>query len=177
MKKIYIKEVICTIIISLVLAPGLAFAYYQGEKYGETPGQGPRQGLETGRLCNIAEELGLSAEQEEQLKEQKFQESYTRIDTQNKIRLKELQLRHELEKAEIDREGLNNIVQELKELQGTMVEQRVDSILKMKQILTPEQFEKLHSLHIQRIQGRARQKGSKGFLQGLKEKFRGLRGQ
>ena len=111
--------------------------------------EGKDEGL---TVSDIAQELDLTAEQKQQLKEQRYQEGHKRTETRNKIRLKELELRHELEKEEIDREGVNTIVEELKELGGLMLNQRVDSILKMKQILTPEQFERLQLLGERRRQ-------------------------
>ena len=83
------------------------------------------------------------------------------MEARNKIRLKELQLRHELEKTEANREAINKITKELKELQGVMLDQRVDSVLKMKQLLTPEQFERLQSLGMRRMQNSHGREGNK----------------
>ncbi len=105
---------------------------------------------------NIINELSLTPEQRELLKEQRYQERYKMINTRNKIRLKELELRHELEKKEINREAVDKILAELKKLQSNILEQRVEAILKMKEILTPEQFEKLQSISEQRYKNRGR---------------------
>ncbi|MFH1878003.1 MAG: hypothetical protein ABH883_04280, partial [Candidatus Omnitrophota bacterium] len=43
-------------------------------------------------------------------------------------------------------EVIKNTVSEIKGLQGRLIDNRVDNFLKMKQILTPEQFQKLSSL-------------------------------
>ena len=124
------------LVFSLIFLPGLAFA--------QLPEQGQAEQLsEELPISNIAQELGLSPEQKAQLKEQRFQAKYNQVEMRNKLKLKELELRHELEKEAINQEAITGIVAELKELQGMIIEQRIDSILKMKEVLTPEQFEKL----------------------------------
>ncbi len=163
MRKGFVREIGYTAIFFLVLLPCLAFAQPQLQETPEQVG-------EELSISDIAQELGLSANQKEQLSEQRFQEQYTRMETRNKIRLKELQLRHELEKDAINKESVDKIVAELKELQGDTIEQRVNSILKLKEILTPEQFEKLQS------RGRWRmQQGKQEGVQGLRKRFRDLK--
>ena len=159
MKKRFVKEIACVVILSLIFFPSLAFA--------QPPAQGPAEQGPAGKegeeipISNIAQKLGLSLEQKEQLKEQRFQQKYNKMETRNKIRLKELELRHELEKEVINQETIDKIVVELKELQGITIEQRVASILKMKEILTLEQFEKLQSLDKLRMH-----RGKQGAHQG-----------
>ena len=155
MKKRLIKEIACVAIFSLVFLPCLAYA--QPQATGTAEQDSAEQEVEGMPISNIAERLGLSEEQKEQLKEQRFNEKYNRMETRNKIRLKELELRHELEKEAVNQETINKIVSELKELQGIAIEQRVDSVLKMRQILTPEQFEKLGSFGKQKMRGAVRE--------------------
>jgi Spy/CpxP family protein refolding chaperone len=153
MKNLFKKMVVAAAVFSMVLAPSLVLARDES--------QGPAEAdYEELSSRNIAAELGLTEEQKELLKEQRYQAKYKRIETFNKIRLKELELRHELEKKEINEKTVRTIVDELKKLQGNMIEQRVDAVLSMKKILTPEQFEKL--------QARGRQKMRKGFFNRIK---------
>jgi len=94
-------------------------------------------------IGSISDELGLTKEQKEKLKDQRFKEQYNKTEIRNNIKLKELALRHELEKSTVNMDAVNGIVNELKELQGKKIDQRVQAILNMKQLLTEEQFEKL----------------------------------
>ena len=170
MKKRFIKEITCAVIFFLIFLPCLAFAQPLAQGPAE---QGPaEQEGEEVPISNIAQKLGLSAEQVKQLKEQRFQEQYNRMETRNKIQLKELELRHELERDVINREAIDKIVAELKELQGTLIEQRVESIIKLKEILTPEQFEKLESLGKQRMR-----RGKQEVPQGLRNRLQDLKNQ
>ncbi len=144
MRKRLIKAMTYAVILSLTLMPSMGFC--------QSVVQDPIEEGEELPVPNIAQVLGLSPKQKEQLKEQRYQDELKRIDTRNKIRLKELELRHELEKKEVNRQAINRVVEELKELRGAMLDQRVDSILKLKEILTPEQFEKLQSFDERRRQ-------------------------
>ena len=153
------KTIAYAMIVSCMLIPSGALAQPVAQ-------ESPEEGHEEFAVSEIAAELGLTSEQKEQLKEQRYQAMYKRIDIANKRRLKELELRYELEKKEINREAINKIIGELKEIQATMLEQRVNSILKMKEILTPEQFEKLQYLGLSKP---GRQKGFKGLRDRFKE--------
>ena len=103
--------------------------------------------LDRSETSNIVRDLDLTSEQKGLLKEQKYQQELQRTETKNNMKLKELQLRHELEKEEINQEAVNKIVEELKVLNGKMLEHRVGAVIKMKGILTPEQFEKMQARH------------------------------
>jgi Spy/CpxP family protein refolding chaperone len=164
MKKKLIKDAACAMILSLIFLPCLAFAQAPEQTVTE-------EADEDLPIYKIAEELGLSSEQKEKLKEQRFQARYSMIENRNKIRLKELELRHELEEEAINHEAINKIVAELKQLHGATIEQRVNSILKMREILSPEQFEKLQSLGKQRMAEKAQEQKSRFpfFRRGAKE--------
>ena len=146
MKKRFAKEMTYAVILCLICLPGLVFAQVPEQNPAKQAQRPTGQEGEDIPISKIAEELGLSAEQKEQLKEQRFQAKYNMTENRNKIKLKELELRYELEREVVNQGAINKIVAELKQLHGISIEQRVDSILKMKEILTPEQFEKLESL-------------------------------
>ena len=143
MKKRVIKEVLGIVIFCLIFLPSVALAEYATQG----PAEESREELSA---SDIAKELDLTPEQKEQLKEQMFQARLKKMQTRNKVKVEELKLRHELEKKEVDKETVGKIVEELKRLSGITLEQRVNSILEMKEIITPEQFEKLQSLNKQK---------------------------
>ena len=156
MKKGITKKMAVAAIFSLVLFLPIAFAQSipQEAVADQEPEELP--------VSDFAQELSLTSEQKQQIKEQRYQAELKRIDTHNKVRIKELQLRHELERREVNSEAIDKIVKELKTLYATTLDQRIDSILKIKEILSPEQFEKFQSMV-----GRKTQKD----LKGLKGRF------
>lgn len=143
MKKRAMKQVVGIAIFCLFFLPSVALAEYAAKDPVEECG-------EKLSVPDIAQELNLTTEQQEQLKEQKYQTKLKKLQTRNKVRVAELKLRHELEKEVINKEATDTIVEELKRLSGITLEQRVNSILEMRKILTLEQFEKLKSLNKQK---------------------------
>jgi Spy/CpxP family protein refolding chaperone len=165
MKRRFMNALVYVTILSLCLSPTFA--------YGKPMAQDPTE--KGGKGCvarDITKELNLTPEQNQQLKAQRQQTRQTARELQEKIRTKRGELREALDKKDVDRNAVNKIIADLKELQGSMLEQRVDSILKMKTILTPEQFTKLQSLHKPGMRkGQKDQKGPRG------RGWRGSRGQ
>ncbi|MDP3979945.1 MAG: periplasmic heavy metal sensor [Chlamydiota bacterium] len=117
------------------------------------------------RILEISEELNLSDTQKEQIREKKYQEQKASIQIENSTRLKELDLRHELEKTNVDTDAISKIVSDLKELHGSRLQQRVNAILGLRQILTPEQFEKFQAMGKNRMKNRQGRQGQQPFQQ------------
>ncbi len=96
------------------------------------------------RIDNLAKELELTPKQQKQFKKQ--QEIGHKQGKKNWQLLKEKkgELKEELEKINSDERKIKKIIKEYKELKAKLINQRVDSGLKMKKILTAEQFDKFH---------------------------------
>ena len=62
------------------------------------------------------------------------------------MRAKRLELKQELEKPAVDTNKINTLIADIKTLMGEQLDFRVNNILAMKQILTPEQFKKLQDM-------------------------------
>ncbi len=161
MKRMTQNALSCAALLFVLLVPSLA----RGESVPQCPsGEGPRQFSRR----NVMRELNLTAEQSEQLKAEKQASRQKRQELQDQIRAKRQELRKELDKNVIDRNAVNTLIGQLKDLQGSLLNLRVDSILSMKQILTPEQFEKLRSLRQEKAEKgpqekRDRQEGRGGW--------------
>ena len=56
----------------------------------------------------------------------------------------------------------NNQISEIKNLQSQLIDQRVKNILQMKEMLTPKQFEKLHSFDRMGKRGKGRRGSGRG---------------
>jgi len=95
------------------------------------------------KFDKLTEELGLTPEQETELKQQRSQFKAQKKELWGKIRAKKKELKEELEKPDVDRAKVDKIIGEIKDLTGQKLEARVNKIISMKSILTPEQFKKL----------------------------------
>jgi len=95
------------------------------------------------RFQELAKELNLSEEQEAQLKECRQARMET-VKTLHEELVQEMEkLRAELEKPVTDKRSIARISTRLKILKGEMFDQRIEGILELKEVLTPEQFQQL----------------------------------
>jgi len=103
------------------------------------------------KRSQVIKQLNLTPQQEAQIKQlqmfnrQKAKELFLRL------REKRKELADELDKARSSPIKIRALIAELKDLQGRLIEQRVEDVLKMKEILTPEQYqmfsESLKNMH------------------------------
>jgi len=96
-----------------------------------------------GKFEKFCEELGLTKEQEAQLKTQREEFKNKNNALRKKMRVKRRKLRDELEKPDVDRARVDTIIEELNDLNREKIKNRVNKILSMKNVLTPEQFKNL----------------------------------
>lgn len=108
------------------------------------------------------QELNLTPEQMEQFTKQREEKRSAMEGLRNSIREKHGELREELDRETTDSEKLAGIVSELKSLEAQRIDQKVKCIVQMKEILTPEQFQKLQSLRGKHWKGGHGKKGKKG---------------
>jgi len=153
--------------LSMVFSSSLALAEHGQGGFEE----GGYEGVEQ---SEIAGELDLTAEQKSQLKEQRYQDELQKMRVRSDLKIKELELRHEIEKDEADTTKIKAVVEDIKRLQGQLLDNRVDSVLKVKGILTPEQFEKMQSVAQKHKRSRMRRYKQGQFSgKGKKGKFSG----
>jgi Spy/CpxP family protein refolding chaperone len=135
-KKLCTKSWIPTAIaacIIMLLGTHLSFAEEQAKSWG-------RQGQE--HKAELFKELNLTAEQEAKLAEYRKQDKAEA--EQNRTAMKEARekLREELDKPTSDMTVVGNLANTIKQGQAQMVDHRIKSILQLKEVLTPEQFQK-----------------------------------
>ena len=158
------KQILISAVVTLmVFSSGAAYAwpaYGQGQ---EKDGKRAWEKMEEKREKFI-KELGLTPEQEEQIKNLRKEKKEKRGELWIKIQAQRLELKEELEKPTTDRARIDSIIAELNVLMAEKLEQRVEGILSMKETLTPEQYEKFKN-KIEECKDKARHDG--------KEKKRG----
>jgi Spy/CpxP family protein refolding chaperone len=102
-------------------------------------------------MKKVVEDLGLTEEQQEQMKEHRDQNHQKMRETHEKMRQARQALKTELEKEKSNNKAINEISTSLKTMQADMVDNRIKSILELKEVLTYEQFkqfgEKTRKLH------------------------------
>ncbi len=112
------------------------------------------------RMQKIFSELNLTKEQEAKLKENKTKHREQRKGGFEQIKSYKEALKQELLKSDLDMERIQEIQAQMKAAQSQMADDRLNSILEVRTILTPEQFTKFMTLmEQQRKKGRRFQSG------------------
>jgi len=167
MKSKFRKAVLLGVIATFLLTSSL----YASHSYDDK-GEGERcaRGERGEKFEKLKEELGITPEQATELKEQRKEFSGKRKELRKKLREKKQGLKAELEKESINRAAVDNTIEDIKNLTGEQYKNRVDKIISMKSILTPEQFKKLQSKMREKRETHSRsgkrKQGSHGFGKG-----------
>jgi Spy/CpxP family protein refolding chaperone len=90
----------------------------------------------------MAEEMGLTDEQSENLREIQYNFRKAQIGLRAELRTSRLELRHLMMEEKPNQGEINKVVDRIADTQKRLLKQKVDRKLAMKEILTPEQFKK-----------------------------------
>jgi len=129
---------------SLAAAVVAAMVFSQSGVYaGETVNTPQDAAKKEARFNKMSEELQLTPQQKEQLTKEREEFASRSKDLREKIQTARTGLKAELEKPAPDKAKVNSLVTEIKNMVGQQIQNRVDKVMAMKQILTPEQFNKM----------------------------------
>jgi len=130
----------------LTAALAVAFAFsFALPAYGYSGWDG--EGRREERKEQFAEELGLTQQQKEAMEAQKEASRAERRELYSEMKASRRALADELKKPETDRAAIDRIAADIKNVQGRITDHRIESFLATKEILTPEQFEKMAELN------------------------------
>jgi periplasmic protein CpxP/Spy len=114
------------------------------------------------KKAEIYSQLGLTDQQKQELEANKAQNKEQRKAFFEKMRAKRKELNQELMKPTLDMPKIEAIQTELKSMQAQMIDDRLNSTLSVRKILSPEQFAKFITL----MEERKGQWGHKGMPEG-----------
>lgn len=133
--------VIGALLTAVLVGPSLAHAEWDGPRHGD---KAFKEKMKEHRL-EMQKELGLTKEQQEKLdanrKAQKEQMQVLRKTKQEKMEA----LRQELQKEQMEEAKINQLNGEIKQLQSQLSDLRINSVMEVRKILTPEQFKKFNA--------------------------------
>ena len=123
--------------------------------------------LAQGPLRNpkMVEKLGLTPQQQSQMKELKFQHQTRMIDIRHDMQLKMLDLKRELSKDNPSQTALDSLVDQITAIRAKMMKERFAHMLAVKKILTPEQWRMVKD-HFMERRAMRRGKGHRGMRGG-----------
>ena len=97
---------------------------------------------------NMMEGLDLSEDQKEKLKNFRLEHRKQIIKLKSDIEIKEIDLRDEMLNKEVNRGRIKNLIDDITKLKGELERLKVEQILKTREILTGEQFNKFRDNHL-----------------------------
>jgi len=107
----------------------------------------------------IFKELNLTPEQHQKLETNRKAHREKAMQLRTSMMEKEKQLQQAMKDPGVTRAKVDPLVNEIKSLQGQLIDQRVSGIFAVKEILTPEQVTQLHQLMEKRKEGKEDKKG------------------
>jgi Spy/CpxP family protein refolding chaperone len=119
--------------------------------------------------------LGLSDEQASRLRQVMVEAEKSALKTRADLGVRQIELRELLRADQPDRGAVTKKVQEISELRGQMMQQRIDSLLASKAILTPEQQQKIRAFMQRRGREGFRTRGGFGEGEGFRGRSSGRR--
>lgn len=127
------------IVIILALSSPVVYAY---PKEGSSPQKKTSSGEREARRQALYRELNVNDEQKRLLEENRKRHKEEAGAMFDEMKKKRSLMKEELHKDGLDMAKIGEINNELKQLQARMLDHRLDRILEVRKILTPEQFKK-----------------------------------
>ena len=107
-----------------------------------------------------ANRLNLNAEQKEKMKAMRQNQKQQKTELRQSLKDARLKLKNELDNPAATRESITPLANNIKTILAKMVDQRIEGILAVKEILTPDQFSQLQQA---RQQMRKDERGCRPF--------------
>ena len=128
---------------ALVLSSGVLYASSSDDKCG-TP-EKTSKGRGWAGKHDIFKDLNLTDQQKKMLEENKAKHKEEMKVTLDAIRQARDSMRQELQKEKLDMAKVGRINDELKKLEAQMIDRRLEGVLEVRKILSPQQFQKFMS--------------------------------
>jgi len=103
---------------------------------------------------HLSEKLGLTEEQQKQLKEQREKNDEERRETGKQLKEKYADLKTAIKEDKIDDKKVDKIIDEISELRKQQLKRRIQSLRELKEVLTKEQWKKFRHMERSRRQHR-----------------------
>lgn len=113
--------------------------------YAAANEEAPASHEKTWNHKDFFKDLNLTPEQKEKIEAERETQKGLRKPVREQLKIKIQALHEELSKSMVDRAVLNGLIADINTLKGQLFSQRIDGVLALKQILTPEQFAKIQA--------------------------------
>lgn len=148
--------------------------FSSANSYAEGPAAGEMKKDKAGweeRKDKIYKKLGLSEEQQQKLREHRQKRRESNQALREQVKAKREELKQELQKTDFDANKVRHIHNEIKTLRSQKEDSRIEGIIEVRSILTPQQYQKFMELK-EEFKGKHRKgdwKDKRKFKEGFKE--------
>ncbi len=139
------KHIIFLIGVVLSFIFSSAINVHAGDTFRGIEGESSRVKWEN-KISEMYKQLGLTPVQDKQLKDHRDRHRMQMETLYKDIKVKREQLGEELQKTDFDMSKVQQIHDDLKSLKARMEDNRLNGILEVRKILTPEQFSRFMKL-------------------------------
>ena len=112
-------------------------------------------------MDRVLDELDLTSGQKDQLHEQKKEQMVRVMDLRKEMKEQKDELKVLLHAKKTDRAKIDQVIDGISKTSEKMIRTRVDGILGVKEVLTPEQFEEFQDIMEQTREKRKKMKGKR----------------
>ena len=148
------KGLAIAVAVVMVVAASSAWA-------GEGWKDGKSDAEKTARFEKMTKELGLTADQKAALTKQREAYGASAKALREKMKASREQLKTELDKPAPDKAKIDAIIAQTKDLVGQQMQAKVDKVLAMKTVLTPEQYAKMKAKMDEKMEQRTERRGDR----------------
>ena len=126
---------------------------------GSAEGGNPEGRNRKERFENIVKKLDLTPEQRAEIEQHRTEEGKKAKEVRKSLRARQKELREKLGDRGTERSEVAGIVSEISALQRALLEHRVDTAFLMKDVLSPEQYEKFKNMVSEKMKKFKRMRG------------------
>jgi len=134
------------LVVALVMISMFAAGTASADQGACAQGDKDRAGHYKEKTAAITAELKLTPDQEKRLNETKAAHRAEMTGLAGQLKAKRQELEAALTNPAATSQSVSPIATQIKALEAQMVDRRIDGILKIKEILTPEQYQKLQTM-------------------------------
>lgn len=131
----------------------------------EAPATMPAQHGREKMMNDMDDKLGLTADQRTKMKTLRDEMRAKQESLREQVKEKRGALRQELDSTNPDRNKANALVNEITSIETQLAQNHVDQVFKVREILTPEQFQRMREFH----------EKNKGKHKGMGDRMKGER--
>lgn len=114
-------------------------------------------------IDKIIKDIGLTPEQYDKIKFQSMEQKNIKEELYKTLIKKRKELKSELVKENIDKGVIEKIADEIKRLQSQIIDLRIEYVLKMKDVMTTEQYNEFNKRTDNILEGKRRKNRKKEF--------------